>query len=208
MTAFVLSSCSETDETETTSEYANWQARNDEAFAKVMNTAKADATHWDTYLAHTLIGQIGNTTTDGTVYKPTYSINDSIAVEKRDNVLEIAGKSPKAITPLISDSVKVAYQGRLMPTPEHPLGYMFDGTFEGTSYNDATALTSKFKTGDLVVGFSTALMHMTHIGDHYIVYMPYTLGYKSAAKTGIPAYSMLCFEIVLKGVKRGNNWIE
>jgi FKBP-type peptidyl-prolyl cis-trans isomerase FklB len=62
----------------------------------------------------------------------------------------------------------------------------------------------------VVDGFATALMKMTHIGDHWMVYMPYTLGYGSSQSSSstIPAYSMLKFEIVLKGWYTDGKWIK
>ena len=49
---------------------------------------------------------------------------------------------------------------------------------------------------NVVDGFATALMHM-HPGDHWMVYIPYQLGYGTTGNGSIPAYSMLRFEIAL-----------
>ena len=46
------------------------------------------------------------------------------------------------------------------------------------------------------IDIGTALQHM-HVGDYWRVYVPYQLGYKGVAQTGIPAYSTLIFDIYL-----------
>ena len=206
MAVVTLSSCSETSEDESASEYANWQSRNDEYFDKVLANAKT-ASGWTTFLTYSLDNQTGNKDANGNVYQPTYANNEYIAVEKLQNVMEADGVIPTRISPLFTDSVRVAYQGHLMPTTEHPDGYCFDGTFEESSYNKETSASTKFLTSGLVDGFSTALTHM-QLGDHWIVYIPANLGYGSdTSKSAIPAYSMLRFELVLLGVKKGNTWI-
>ncbi len=197
-----LSSCSETSEDESASEYANWQARNDEYFSKLYASAQES----DRIISWSKQNQTGNTDANGATYTPTYSTTDYIVVERKANVMETATYAPTAVSPLYTDSVRVAYQGRLMPTTEHPDGVYFDGSFEGT-YDRATASTTKFLTSGLITGFTTALMQMS-LGDHWIVYIPYGLGYgSSTSNSSIPAYSMLRFEIVLEGVKKGNVWV-
>ena len=74
-------------------------------------------------------------------------------------------------------------------------GYVFDKNFEGT-YNKQTAMLSTFAVSNVVDGFATALMHM-HVGDHWMVYIPYQLGYGTTGNGSIPAYSMLRFELAL-----------
>ena len=41
-----------------------------------------------------------------------------------------------------------------------------------------------------------------HIGDHWLVYIPYQLAYNTTPNGKIPAYSMLRFEIVLDSYYR------
>lgn len=208
MTAFVLSSCSETEEDESASEYANWQSRNEEYFSKLYAAAQDD----NKILNWSFQNQTGNTDNSGNVYTPTYKAVDYIVVEKLANVWD--GDQTSAVrtytaadSVMYTDSVRVAYQGRLMPTTEHPNGYMFDGSFEGSSYDASTSLYSKFAASGLVDGFTTALLNM-RLGDHWNVYIPADLGYgSSTSSSSIPAYSTLRFEIVLLGVKKGNTWI-
>ena len=95
--------------------------------------------------------------------------------------------------------MKVSYRGSLIQTTDKDgnvnAGYVFDKNFEGT-YNKQTAMLSTFAVNNVVDGFATALMHM-HVGDHWVVYIPYQLGYGSTGNGSIPAYSMLRFELVL-----------
>ena len=201
MAVFMLSSCSEDDNT--VDEYANWQERNEQAFADTLAYAKAQiaagSTQWKVIRKWSLNNQTSNTITnqDGstTTTPLTYKDYDNIVVQ----VLE-EGKGSGC--PMYTDSVKVSYRGRLLGTDTYPAGYVFDKTFEGT-YNKATAQLSKFVVSGLVDGFTTALLNM-HIGDHWLVYIPYQLGYGTteSSSSSIPAYSMLRFEIVLDSYYR------
>jgi FKBP-type peptidyl-prolyl cis-trans isomerase FklB len=49
----------------------------------------------------------------------------------------------------------------------------------------------------VVTGFGTALMRM-HRGDRWRVYIPYQLAYGSSARSSIPAYSTLIFDLQLE----------
>ncbi len=104
--------------------------------------------------------------------------------------------------PMYTDSVKVSYLGRLLGTDTYPAGYVFDKTFEGT-YDKATAQVTTNLASGWIDGFTTAVLKM-HIGDHWLVYIPYQLAYGSTQSSSsvIPAYSMLRFEIVLDSYYR------
>lgn len=193
MSVFVLVSCSEDDNT--TDEYANWQERNETAFADTLAYAKAHAADgWKVIRQWSLDNQIGNKNADGTVITPTYNGYDNI-------VVHVLKEGEGSGCPMYTDSVKVSYRGRLLATDSYPEGYVFDKTFEGT-YDKATAQLSSFAVSGVVDGFATALLQM-HIGDHWMVYVPYQLGYgTSSSSSSIPAYSMLRFEIVLDSYYR------
>jgi len=201
MSVIALASCSEDDNT--VDEYANWQERNEQAFADTLAYAKAQisagSNQWKVIRKWSLNNQTPNTMTnqDGSITTTplTYKDCDNIIVQ----VLE-EGKGSGC--PMYTDSVKVSYRGRLLGTDTYPAGYVFDKNFEGT-YNKATAQLSKFAVSGLVDGFTTALLNM-HIGDHWLVYIPYQLGYGTteSSSSTIPAYSMLRFEIVLDSYYR------
>ncbi len=196
MSVFVLASCSEDDDT--TDEYANWQERNEKAFADTLSYAKAqiaagDAS-WKVIRQWSLANQTANKDASGNATTLTYNDYDHIIV----HVLKDGEGSG---CPMYTDSVKVSYRGRLLGTDSYPAGYVFDKTFEGT-YSKATAQLSSFAISGVVDGFATALLNM-HIGDHWMVYIPYQLGYgSSTSNSSIPAYSMLRFEIALDSYYR------
>ena len=199
MSTFVLTSCSETDE-ESNSEYADWQAKNETAFAEILAKAKqeGEANNWYIYRKWSMDNQTANKDNNNNPITPTYKeLEDNIVVQK------LKQGEGSAVNPLYTDSVMVSYKGMLMND------YVFDSTFTG-DYDVQKAQTANFLTSGLVDGFTTALMKMRHIGDHWMVTMPYTLGYGSqqSSDSNIPAYSMLKFEIVLKGCYKDGKWIK
>ena len=83
MTALVLSSCSETDD-DSQAEFANWQARNDQAFADTLAFARqqsnAGSTEWKVIRNWSLNNQTGNKDQAGNQYTPSYNDDDYIVV--------------------------------------------------------------------------------------------------------------------------------
>lgn len=177
---FAFSSCQETDET--TKEWDNWQERNDQFFTQIYNQAqnaiKADSKDWKIIKCYTK----SNSTTNP---------NDFI-------VAEILNKGEGTVSPIFTDSVKIHYEGRLMPSTTYPQGYRFDSSWTG-EYNLDIIRPYKATCGTFIDGFTTALQYM-HEGDRWKVYIPYNLGYKESSQTGIPAYSTLIFDITLQKV--------
>lgn len=191
MSVFMLASCSENDDA--TDEYADWQVRNEQAFADTLAYAKklGETNGWYVYRKWSLVDQTPNQDANGNSATLAYKDVDNI-------IVHVLNKGEGSGCPMYTDSVKVSYRGRLLGTDTYPNGYVFDTTFEGM-YDKATAQLSKMAVnGGWVDGFTTALMNM-HIGDHWMVYIPYQLGYGTTGNTsaGIPAYSMLRFEIAL-----------
>ena len=171
----VFASCSEEDNT--VEEFPDWRNRNETYFSDIWNTAKLNSDgSWKTFLSYALEDTI-----------PTTS-DDYIAVK-------VLREGTGSGCPMFTDSVKVNYRGRLIPSTSYPEGYVFDQSYIG-EYNPATALPSTMYVGGTVDGFATALQHM-HIGDYWRVYIPYTLGYGSSDSDVIPAYSTLIFDVEL-----------
>lgn len=197
MTVFALSSCSEDDNT--VDEYANWQARNEKAFADTLAYARQQIANgsdeWKVILKWSLQNQTPNKDTNGNAVPLTYKDADYIVVHVLD-------KGKGSGCPMYTDSVKVSYRGRMLGTDTYPAGYVFDKTFDGT-YDKTTAQVATYAVNGLVDGFTTALLNM-HIGDRWMVYMPYQLAYGTtqSSSSTIPAYSMLRFEIVLDSYYR------
>ena len=165
-------SCSE-DSSYTEGEFANWQKKNDDYIDKL---AASSMTKYLTYTKNASTSGAANT--------------DFVYVEVLEN-----GSGTE--TPLFSDSVRVAYRGRLIPSPSYSEGFVFSQTFLG-DFDWSKARTSTFCPGEsgLRDGFSTALQHM-HVGDRWRVHFSYKLGYGSSDYDNVPAYSDLIFEIAV-----------
>ena len=82
--------------------------------------------------------------------------------------------------------VTVHYKGSLID------GQVFDNSYERTC-PDALRLS------DVIEGWQVALQKM-HVGDKWIIYIPYAMGYGIKSFDSIPAYSTLIFEVELLGV--------
>ena len=89
-------------------------------------------------------------------------------------------------SPRQGNVVTVNYKGSLIN------GKVFDSSYE-RGYPEA------FRLSDLIVGWQIALTQM-HVGDHWIVYIPYQLGYGTRDSGPIPAYSTLIFEMELVAI--------
>ena len=168
-------SCSETDDEEAY-EYANWQARNDAYFATLEDSLSRGGSVWKKIKAYTKDEKTPGVNTDYIYIK----------------VLKSGGDGP---SPLYSDSVRVAYRGRLIPSATYLNGYVFDQTYVG-NYNFDTTSVLDGAVGGFTNGFATALLHMNR-NDRWRVYIPYQLGYGVSGTTGIPGCSVLIFDLVL-----------
>ena len=187
LSPLVLASCSEDDNT--VEEFPDWRNRNEAYFSDILSTAKANTDgSWKVFLSYALEDTIP--TTD----------NDYIAVKVLREGPSAADDVNYEHCPMFTDSVKVNYRGRLVPSTSYAEGYVFDQSYVSDE-PDNTSLPVKFRVGDLVTGFTTALQYM-HIGDYWRVYIPYWLGYGSTGSTSIPAYSTLIFDIELKAYYR------
>ena len=163
-----LTSCSE-QEDEEADEYANWQARNEAYIADIATKCQ----------------RIKNFTKD---QNAEGDISDYVYYE----VLE---QGTGTESPYYSDTVRISYRGRLIPTTNYPEGYVFDQTYVGAFSWQTTGVATSQVVG-FVDGFTTALQHM-HRGDRWRIYIPYQLGYNKTEKTDIPVYSTLIFDLAL-----------
>lgn len=179
----MVSSCSEEDPT--VDEYENWQARNDAFFATLEDSLAQGGTQWQKFKTYTKDQSL-----------TTGSNTDCIYVKV------LSSGTSDATSPMVTDSVRVSYRGRLLPSASYPEGKVFDFPGYG-NYDMNTTATVKFLTGGMIKGFTTALLHM-HRGDCWLVYIPYQLGYGATAQTSVPAYSTLKFEITLIDFSRGD----
>lgn len=173
-----MPSCSESDDEE--EEFADWQATNEQYFNSLYSSAKSGA----------------NSGSDAWKVITCWSIEDSVATDAADHIVaEVIEKGTGSGCPMYSDSVKVHYEGRLLPSKSYSSGYVFDKSYYN-EYNPDTSLPVAMAVSGVVDGFATALQNM-HIGDRWRVYIPYQLGYGTSGSSSIPAYSTLIFDITL-----------
>lgn len=170
-------SCAESDDEASSLEFADWQIRNDAFFLTLEDSLKADPSNWRKVKTYTKDENTPGVATDY-VYMKMLSPGD-----------------PYAELPLFSDTVRISYRGRLLPSATYPEGYVFDQTYSGT-YNVRTAASVTGVVSGYTTGFSTALQHMLR-DERCRVYIPYTLGYGTSDNGVIPAYSTLIFDVTL-----------
>lgn len=189
----LFASCEETAEVE---EYANWEERNTALLKSVALLAEQNADgKWLKIRSHKL------NETDREGNPVVWDVDDYI-------YCHIETEGTGTIRPLLSDSVLVNYRGRLMPTDlevediaaviaqgSTPQGKVFEESYKG-ELNPTFNRPKPFAVKGVITGWSTALMHMTK-GDHWRIYIPYTLGYGDTDKGNIPASSTLIFDINL-----------
>ena len=173
-----LSSCSENEPEE--EEYSNWQVRNEQFLASVATDSMQSGSDWVKFKKYSL-----DQTTEG-------KVSDYVYVKK------LGHDGESTVMPNFTDSVRVIYQGRLIPSKSYSKGYVFDGTVSG-DYSVKTAYTSRQYVGGMSDGYCTALQHMT-VGDHWRIYVPSELGYGENGRNKIPGYSVLIFEVTLLDV--------
>ena len=163
-----LLSCSESED-EVTNEYANWQTRNEAYIADIAKKCQ----------------RVKVFTKDQQAEGP---VSDYVYYE----VLE---QGEGGESPYYSDTVRISYRGRLIPTTSYPEGFVFDQTYTGQFSWQTTGVSTSLTAG-FVDGKTTILQHM-HRGDRWRVYIPYQLGYNTTKKDNIPVYSTLIFDIAL-----------
>lgn len=181
--ALALASCSESEgEVE---EYPNWQSTNETYINRLYTETKQKIEQGDTSWKI-----IRNWTLE----------SDAATTPSQYIVAHVQRDGGTAVRPFYTDSVRVHYSGRLLPSTSYSQGYIFDKSFTG-EFNEDTAVPAKFIVSGLVQGFTTALLNM-NLGDRWTVYIPYQLGYGTDGSNAIPGYSTLIFDIDLVGIYR------
>lgn len=183
--SFVMLSCQESEEAD---EYGNWQTRCEAYIDSIAAVARANADgQWRVIRSFNLAEKDVNGVT------ATWANDDYVYCHVRQS-------GSGTTLPLFTDTVRVNYRGRLIPTAGHPEGYIFDQSYKG-EVNPAFNKPTSFEVGSLTEGFCTAVQHM-HVGDIWRVYIPASLAYGSSdrSSSGIPPYSTLIFDINLVGI--------
>jgi FKBP-type peptidyl-prolyl cis-trans isomerase FklB len=183
MSVLGMASCSEDDGT--VEEYPNWKVQNETFFNNLSDSVsaliKADPSRndWKRIKSWTKAEDYTGTNEDYIIVK---------VVEQ--------GPATETNTPIYTDTVAVHYAGSLLPSTSYKQGLLFDSSFD-EPFDEQTSVVSTMRISATVEGFATALQNM-HRGDHWIVYIPYQLGYGTVDKSVIPAYSTLVFDIRMK----------
>ena len=175
LTVVPLISCEEDDDDEDTSqEYENWQQRNDEML--------------ELWAADPELKKYKN-----------YALNESATAGNSDciYVKVLESGTGESITPFLTDTVRIAYRGRLIPSKTYPEGFVFDQSY----LNDFRWETAYATSGSgWIAGIQTALLRM-HVGDRWLIHVPYQLGYGGSTSNAlIPAFSNLVFDVALYDV--------
>lgn len=89
-------------------------------------------------------------------------------------------------TPRLNSIVSVHYKGTLIN------GREFDNSWKRNC-------SEAFRLNEVIDGWQIALQRM-RVGDHWMVYIPYTVGYGTRTSGPIPAFSTLIFEVKLLGI--------
>ena len=171
LTVAPLISCEEDDDDDDTSrEFDNWQQRNDEVLAQ-----------W---------------ASDPNLLKiKNYALNEKATPKNSDYIyVKVLEEASGTETPFLTDTVRIAYRGRLIPTKSYDEGLVFDQSY----LNDFSWDTAYPAQGaSWIVGIQTALLQM-HVGDRWLIHIPYQLAYGgSSSSTTIPDYSNLIFDVAL-----------
>lgn len=174
----LFTACSESDDE--VDEYPNWRATNEAYFNSLYATAKQRVAAGDAQWKVLKSWSLGEKATD--------KAEDHI-------VARVISEGTGTERPLFTDSVRVHYRGRLLPSTSYADGYVFDQTYYG-NFNPASAMPAKKAVAGVTAGFGTALQHM-HIGDRWEVTIPYQLAYGEQGGDPIPGYSVLVFDMTL-----------
>ena len=190
---FCAASCSETDDT--VEEFVDWQSRNEAYFNNKMNQAlraitEAKQTYGDDWEAYC----------DWRAFL-CYSLEPGTGIVRSDSICaEILRRGTGTASPFTTDSVRVNYRGRLIPSTSYPEGMVFDHSGQFADFDRVfdrkTAVPVDFRVGSLVRGIGTALLYMRK-DDLWRIYVPSKLGYDSSGNQDVPAYSTLIFEMDL-----------
>ena len=188
--AFAFTACSETDNA--ADDFPNWQAANEAYFDSIYNVAKANTAQWQVI--------------------PSITLPSEAVKNKTDNVAaEVINAGEGSDRAFQNDTVRVILQGRLKASTGYPKGKVFHQTYVGSDDN-TTANAAKLAVSSVAPGLQTALQNMP-VGAKWRVYVPYQLGFGSAAGRGtiapsasttvsVPAYSTLVYTVELVSIIR------
>lgn len=168
------------DEQSEVSEYANWKERNQQFIDSIADVARNNPEEWRIIKAYDL----------------AEDDSDNLAAQRDPNnyvYCYVEKKGDGTVSPISTDSIRADYRVWLINDE------VIDQSFRG-EINPEISVPAKFAmNGNMITGWLSALQHM-HVGDQWIVYMPYTLGYGTAGSGSIPGYSTLRYYIHLAAI--------
>ena len=186
----IVSSCKETKEFD---DHANWQKRNSEYIdSKAIQCDLSSQSYAD-------IASIP----EGKLFKLLSFRLDPEKIFGNSSYVycEILKKGDGTQSPQYTDSVRINYRVRLIPTDNYPEGQVVDQSFKTSTLDPSVNIPASFALSGLIDGVTTALMYM-HSGDYWRLYIPSGLGYGTNDKGIIPGYSTLIFEVNLTEIAR------
>jgi len=92
--------------------------------------------------------------------------------------------------------------GTVSPRPDNVVSVHYRGTLiDGREFDNSYERNcpEAFRLNQVIEGWQIALQQM-HVGDKWVIYIPYTVGYGNRASGPIPAFSTLIFEVELLGI--------
>ena len=183
-----LISCGETKEFD---DHANWKSRNTE-FINGIASECTDLTP--------------ETASEGQIFKLlSFKLDQDKQWGNSSYVYcKILKKGTGTESPQYTDSIRINYRLRLIPTDNYPEGEVVDRSFMTANLEPNVNIPASHKLSTLVDGVASALMRM-HCGDFWMLYVPYGLGYGTTTRTGIPGYSALIYEINLTEIAPTGN---
>ena len=181
--AVILTSAVSCGETKEVDDHANWKQRNSEFITGIASQC-GDLTP--------------ETAQEGEMFKLlNYSLDPSKQWGDESYVYcKVLRKSADTLSPLYTDSVRINYRIRLIPTDKYPEGQVMDRSFMTPDLDPNINIPTSFMVSSMIDGVGTAVMNM-HRGDYWLLYIPSGMGYGKNGKSTIPGYSALVFEINL-----------
>lgn len=185
-----FSSCKETKEFD---DHANWQKRNSEFIESIAIKCDLNSQQYSEI----------SSIPEGTPFRLlSFKLDPNKTFGNGSYVYcEIITKGTGSVSPQYTDSVRINYRVRLIPTDYYPEGQVVDQSFKTQSLDPSVNIPASFAVRGVIEGVTTALMHM-HCGDYWRLYIPSDLAYGSNDNGIIPAYSTLIFEINLTELAR------
>lgn len=179
-----LSSCSENDGV--VEEYPDWQNTNQNYFSNAIAQARQ---------------QVAQGSTEWKVLR-SMSLNADVATS--DNhyvVVQVLKEGTGSGCPLYTDSVKVNFRARLLPSVSYPQGYVFAQSYDTEELDPESAVPATLpvaQSTSTTNGLSTVLQQM-HIGDRWKATVPYTLGYGEVQMSSpvVAPFSTLIYDVQL-----------